>query len=493
MEIHAYAGPMKREEASVFRKKWKTPPRTPGTPGSPAVFSRLKSPLSNLPDRTDNSVLVRLQDTEKGLERVGRDLAKQHQVGWKEYWPFLDTFADLTSEDGLKLLEDYINLLQMNSFSESRSNNLNRSEDEKINGSLNNMSSIISPISDLCKNFEACSLSDNGIKKDYYLQKRKVPVVSQVTQFNETILDALNKSGLSPFLCVEKSCQVFATRISNHLIFFVQNHLANATDALETEIKHLKSLIGSYMSDSRFNIVNFQSVHWRIAQLVTQKIKDMFPYDDEIFSKRAILENIIKTFNKTVDVFSSDDEEFNSYRQPEKIVRRKSTSNNKQVICLVSSILKALDTEQEEEQVNVVNEEDCVKVWSNAMVCSCVWKTVPKSGRKNSYLKKYLKGSSCRATRSFDNVSRRLNFLDEDVSGKYYFDIAQYIFIVLSIILNFFVNELFIVLLILSWTMTTYAIIFVSIYKDKTAYAVLNPLISMSAPVCSQPIALLSV
>lgn len=37
-----------------------------------------------------------------------RTLAKEFHVSWKEYWPFLDKFIDLASEDGLKLLEEYL-------------------------------------------------------------------------------------------------------------------------------------------------------------------------------------------------------------------------------------------------------------------------------------------------------------------------------------------------------------------------------------------------
>lgn len=203
MEIHAYAGPMKREEADIFRKKWKTPPRNTSNSN---ILNKFGTPPSRTSIKMDQTTLFRLQDTEKGLERVGRDLAKQFHVGWKEYWPFLDTFADLTTDEGLKMLEDYISKQYM-IVNENKNNlTLKNSYDERNNKSLIS-SSIISPISDLCRNFEVCTLSENGLKKEISRKANRV-ANDCLNRFNETILDALSKSGLSPFLCIEKSCQV---------------------------------------------------------------------------------------------------------------------------------------------------------------------------------------------------------------------------------------------------------------------------------------------
>lgn len=76
LEVHAYAGPMSKDEAVEFRKQWKTPPRARGRNAS------------------------RLKDLNKGLEREGRELATNCQYEWKEYWPFLDCFANFATSDG---------------------------------------------------------------------------------------------------------------------------------------------------------------------------------------------------------------------------------------------------------------------------------------------------------------------------------------------------------------------------------------------------------
>ncbi|KAL0111368.1 hypothetical protein PUN28_012929 [Cardiocondyla obscurior] len=98
VEVRAFAGPMTKTQAIEFRKKWKTPPRVIPKRGQGDAFGIMGSP----------NLILRLQDTEKGLERVGRDLANEYQVSWKEYWPFLKDFVDFRTDEGLMKLEKYL-------------------------------------------------------------------------------------------------------------------------------------------------------------------------------------------------------------------------------------------------------------------------------------------------------------------------------------------------------------------------------------------------
>ncbi|KAF7397844.1 hypothetical protein HZH68_009066 [Vespula germanica] len=102
VKVRAFAGPMTKSQAVEFRKKWKTPPRRCITPIKKDIqeISILNSSNENL--------TLRLQDTEKGLERIGRNLAEEYQVSWKEYWHFLNDFADFHCVDGLAKLEKYL-------------------------------------------------------------------------------------------------------------------------------------------------------------------------------------------------------------------------------------------------------------------------------------------------------------------------------------------------------------------------------------------------
>ncbi|CAH8292473.1 unnamed protein product [Schistosoma turkestanicum] len=51
---------------------------------------------------------LRLIDSEKGYERQGRYLSHVFGTNWYEYWEFLDDFIDLSSEDGMLALEEYL-------------------------------------------------------------------------------------------------------------------------------------------------------------------------------------------------------------------------------------------------------------------------------------------------------------------------------------------------------------------------------------------------
>ncbi|XP_069817160.1 ankyrin repeat and LEM domain-containing protein 2 isoform X2 [Dendropsophus ebraccatus] len=86
LAVRAFAGPMSPSKAEDFRRIWKTPPR----------------------DRAGLFHNVRKTDPERGEERVGRELAHELDVPWVEYWEFLGCFVDLSSQDGLGKLEEYL-------------------------------------------------------------------------------------------------------------------------------------------------------------------------------------------------------------------------------------------------------------------------------------------------------------------------------------------------------------------------------------------------
>ncbi|XP_045152785.1 ankyrin repeat and LEM domain-containing protein 2 [Echinops telfairi] len=86
LTLRAFAGPLSPSKAEEFRKLWKTPPREKA-----GFFHH-----------------VRKSDPERGVERVGRDLAHDLGYPWGEYWEFLGCFVDLSSQEGLQKLEEYL-------------------------------------------------------------------------------------------------------------------------------------------------------------------------------------------------------------------------------------------------------------------------------------------------------------------------------------------------------------------------------------------------
>ncbi|XP_062870056.1 ankyrin repeat and LEM domain-containing protein 2 [Trichomycterus rosablanca] len=87
MTIRAFVGPLNSLKAKEFYKLWKTPPRSRAK-----YFHHI---LKSDPDR--------------GAERVGRELTHEMGYHWAEYWDFLNCFTDLSLEDGLNMLEEYLN------------------------------------------------------------------------------------------------------------------------------------------------------------------------------------------------------------------------------------------------------------------------------------------------------------------------------------------------------------------------------------------------
>ncbi|XP_029389414.1 ankyrin repeat and LEM domain-containing protein 2 isoform X2 [Mus pahari] len=86
MTLRAFVGPLSPSKAEDFRKIWKTPPR------KKAGFFHS----------------IRKSDPERGIERVGRELAHELGYPWVEYWEFLGCFVDLSSQEGLQRLEEYL-------------------------------------------------------------------------------------------------------------------------------------------------------------------------------------------------------------------------------------------------------------------------------------------------------------------------------------------------------------------------------------------------
>lgn len=63
----------------------------------------------NLLASPQSPVYIVRSDAEKGWERIARTYALEtYSLNWCEYWPFLDSYTNLSSIDGLQLLEYYL-------------------------------------------------------------------------------------------------------------------------------------------------------------------------------------------------------------------------------------------------------------------------------------------------------------------------------------------------------------------------------------------------
>lgn len=154
IKIRAFAGPMTKTQAVDFRKKWKTPPRRCMTPVKTNIIQE-----NDILNSSNENMTLRLQDTEKGLERIGRNLAEEYQVSWKEYWNFLNDFADLRCTDGLLKLEKYL---------EQRFAKQSCYTKEIVVNELNTgtKSEFIDELDMLCLKLQSCSLLNKSDEND---------------------------------------------------------------------------------------------------------------------------------------------------------------------------------------------------------------------------------------------------------------------------------------------------------------------------------------
>jgi hypothetical protein len=386
-----------------------------------------------------------------------RDLAQEFRVDWKEYWPFLDTFTNLASEVGLQKLEAYLK----NRFQEAaqRPNHQGTSDSIKerdgstecgVNGCISSTTKysesqsvddgIISPMSNLCLAFKACSLSDTSPVKPLMqnVTKTKSNVynhqagVANAGMEDEALLNILLNPGLSPFLYVEKSCQVFAKRISDGLAVVGRSAQVgdSVPDMLQPEIRHLQDLVSSFKDDTRFISVDFNLVHSRIAVIVAAKLIDLA--SDEL---EFVTSGLKSTVSPSSCSYSDEEDDVsvcyrNTHAYAER--QRKTDCEHNQVKCVAEHILCALEREQSDREISKTNgakkeirvrtEEECMRMWSDASKCLCfrqnqnfMRNTRKGSSFKRSHNVRYISpNSKANTVSSLDGITRRLTFEGDD-------------------------------------------------------------------------------
>jgi hypothetical protein len=362
-----------------------------------------------------------------------RELAREFNVGWNEYWSFLDTFTNFASQDGLQKLEAYLKTRFQEAvhavegfLSVPSEKGQNQSSDVET----------VSPVSDLCHAFKACSLSEGSPAKP--LGQSETKTTSNVCSYHsgnaeggvedEALLNVLQNSGLSPFLYVEKSCQVFGKRIFDGLRVAVHStHIGDSVlDMLWPEIKHLQDLVRSFKDDSRFVSVDFNLIHSRIASVVVERCVEL-AYEELEFLVLGLKSTLSSSY------CSHSDEEDNistSYHTAHRYAedQRKKGGEYNQIKCIATLILSALEqggtTQQTHrnscatEDIHVQTEEECMGVWSDAVKCSCfrqnqnsVRNARKASSFKRSQSVRYKSPTSKGNTiSSLDGITRRLTF-----------------------------------------------------------------------------------
>lgn len=289
----------------------------------------------------------------------------------------------------MQLLESYLSDRTADEYVSEPSNHLDSPTSLET-------SQLVSPISEICKNLELCSLSDIGCRK--VSLKSNYFAVTDKTR--EIVPDA--KFYHSPFLCVERSCELFAHRICNDILGSLEPDCPGAIVMLSTQVKQLRLLMASFMSDPRFASVLFEVAHHRLGALISTKLLAILNDDDEYNLTKQTLVAWFEECGKSFDCFSSDDESPNNQQTAANHI--KCTSNIKQVMCLLNCILGALG-EPAQLPVKLSTEDECKTAWEDTKRCECVWMR-----QSESFVRK----------KNFQDYRRKLFVDDEEdcVDGK---------------------------------------------------------------------------
>lgn len=209
---------------------------------------------------------IRLTDTNKGLEKIGRGLADEYNVGWKEYWDFLGVFIDIRSSDGMEKFEEYMK-------KKDKQKEINESpllSPTKANDSFG-LSAICAGLYSMDINDELTNAkvgNKNGLISPSSSRSPLIEMLSNKrTSSDDLPLD-------NPFTCIEQSCRTFAKRVASLLESDTVQDQNSYEKILLTEVNKLNTSMDNYKRDSRFSAINFQKVHSRYCYLLVWYLKN---------------------------------------------------------------------------------------------------------------------------------------------------------------------------------------------------------------------------
>lgn len=323
LRISALAGPMTREKAQWFYRRWKTPSCCSKTAPLYESAGEPFPPFRDLSDLSRNPKGFRERDIknsniEKGLEVIGRQLAHHEKVDWREYWDFLDGFMDISSSSGLAHLETYLTAKS----TESQILLLA----EKLNQGIN--------LNKVEKYFDAVA---DRIKTN----------IATAASRRESAPPARRKQ--TAFMCVEKSLQVFARRITKTFLRHMDN-LQQVNLKLHIELNRLNYLVLSFKDDARFIIIDFSKVHARIAELVAGNV--VYSPDVGIVRRCQLMIMLRKLYQLNVD------------------------GGCKHLVCLTDRLFLLLEQASAVPLPDALQTEQlCCAAWQLAQDCNCSWKS----------------------------------------------------------------------------------------------------------------------
>jgi ankyrin repeat and LEM domain-containing protein 2 len=290
---------------------------------------------------------LRLTDTAKGLEKIGRGLASEYKVGWKEYWDFLGLFIDIRGSGGLEAFEEHLK-------KRDKQKEVNESEEKspvKQNDSFG--------LSAICAGFYSMDINDEissnngGVKKNGLTSPltARSPLIELLStkrkKSNELPLD-------NPYTCIEQSCRTFAKRLASLLEGESIQDQNSYEKVLLAEVNKLNTSIESYKRDIRFISIDFQKVHARYSYLLVWYLKN-----NNINVK--YLRNAVPLISKVYNLAR----QFASLQDTKDLIRNHS-------LCISNFVSNFIEHEEKIfNPENVNSETGCYEAWNGPSILQC--------------------------------------------------------------------------------------------------------------------------
>lgn len=285
---------------------------------------------------------LKCTDADKGLEVIGRCLAKDQKVHWREHWPFLDKLVDISSNEGLGYFEQYLQQRLNDQLKDhTRSTPLKALP---LNLNLDNVTAS-TPVTRICEKLTRLQFArENGADA-----KPTSPPPPSPNAFHA-------------YLCVEKSCQLYAKRLLKPIVQS-PNNIVLINDSLVGELNRLRSLVCSYKEDIRFFGVDFHATHARYAHITVAVLRDMEADDP----------GAIDLFHDTLLRILAAKEKIN-LTPCKNGANTENVRNTAQLICLIRQLVARLsDRSQLISPEILTKESECAEVWHTEHKCECEW------------------------------------------------------------------------------------------------------------------------
>lgn len=321
---------------------------------------------------------LKLADMDKGLEVIGRGLAKDQRITWREHWAFLDEFIDIGSNEGLTKFEKYL---------QSRLDDRMKPPALSLAQRKFQLAPLpVTPVSKISQKLNRLHIERDQIDDSFSHARASTPS---------------SPNAFHAYLCVEKSCQIYAKRLLKPI---AQNptNIVTVNDVLVGELNRLKSLICSYKHDIRFFAVDFQATHSRFAHIVIALLNNEPEYQEH---------NVKDTLKSTLEHILIAKEKSALNNSKSGMISDDHSKNMAQLICLIKQLLKRLtDASNLISPEILTTEMDCTDIWRSEEKCECEW-----TNTSNHKVSRSIQRKTQRLSETFNDFCDKLNHKHGDI------------------------------------------------------------------------------